>query len=112
MKLALPIGVLLVAVTAGAVAVAVWASVADAPWEGNEGSTNGSEGNATLLCEDALERRKAVEAALQAPVSTGEVQVPLSAYRGNDTYTALSAEVTRIESKLRDIERDIQRFCQ
>ncbi len=111
MRLLFPVGVL-VAVTAGAVAVALWASVADAPWEGNEGSAKGSEGSAILLCEDALERRKAAEAALQAPVSTGEVQVPLSAYRGNDTFTALSAEVTRLESKLRDIEREIERFCE
>ncbi len=112
MRLAQSISILLVAVTAGAVAVAVWASVADAPWEGNEGRAKGSEGSATILCEDALERRKAVEAALQAPVSLGTGQVPLSAYRGNDTYTALSDEVTRLESKLRDVERDIQRFCQ
>ena len=110
MRLALPIGVFLVAVTAGAVAVAVWASVADPPWEDNEGSAKGSEGSATLLCEDALERRRATEDALQKPVL--ESQVPLSAFRGNDTYTALSDEVIRLESKLRDIERDIQRFCQ
>ena len=55
MRLALPIGVLLVAVTAGAVAVAVWASVANAPWEDNEGSAKGNEGNASVLCEDALD---------------------------------------------------------
>ena len=109
MKLALPLGILLAAVTIGAGAVAVWASVADAPWESNEGSAKGSEGSVTLLCEDALERRKAIEDALQMPVF--EAQVPLSSLRGSDTFTTLSAEVTRLESKLRDIERDIQRFC-
>ena len=124
MKLALPLGILLAAVTIGAGAVAVWASVADAPWESNEGSAKGSEGSATLLCEDALERRKAVEAALQAPVSlTGAGQIPLITFRDvveerdrlgqrNTSALMLRDEVIRLESKLRDIERDIQRFCQ
>ncbi len=106
MRLPLAIGVLLVAVTAGAVAVAVWASVADAPWEDNEG---GSE-IASLLCEDALERRKAVEDALQEPVL--EAQVPLSSFRAGNGYEPLRDEVMRLESKLRDIERDIQQLCE
>ena len=113
MRLALPIGVLLVAITAGAVAVAVWASVADAPWEDNGGKDD--EGTASLLCEDALERRKAVEDALQKPVTLPQgQQLPLSAMRGidpGDPFSAFSEEVARLESKLPDIERDIQRFC-
>ena len=113
MKLAVPIGALLVAVTVGAVAVAVWASVASAPWEGNEGSAKDNEGTASVLCEDALERRRAAEAALQAPVSvTGSGQAPLSAFRGRDPGDPFRDEITRLESKLPDIERDIQRFCQ
>ena len=117
MRLSLPIGVLLVTVTTGAIAVAAWASIADAPWEG----TNGNPAPAqvptqptsppftSLLCQDALERRKAVEDALQRPVSpTGAAQIPLSALRDVGRFRD---EVTRLESKLRDIERDIQRFC-
>lgn len=110
MRLWLPISILLVTVMAGMGVVAVWASVADAPWEGNEGSAKDNEGTASVLCEDALERRRATEDALQKPVL--ESQVPLSAFRGNDTYTALSDEVIRLESKLRDIEREIERFCE
>ncbi len=110
MRLLLPVGVL-VAVTAGAVAVAVWASVADAPWEDSDGAEGQS--NVDLLCQDALERRKAVEAALQAPVSpTGSGQAPLSAFRGRDHGDPFRDEITRLESNLRDIERDIQRFCE
>ena len=116
MRLAMPIGILLVAVTAGAVVVAVWASVADAPWESND-----SQGTASLLCEDALDRRKAVEDALQRPVSraafsgqrtelvVGQNEGPLSAFRDDPLF---SDEVGRLEIKLRNIERDIERFCQ
>lgn len=124
MRLPLPIGALLVAVTAGAVAVAVWASVADAPWEGNEGSAKGSEGSATLLCEDALERRRATEDALQRPVL--EDQIPLRTFRDspiirqrirgvdstNYEDTTFMDEVARLDSELRLIESDIQRFCE
>lgn len=109
MRLLLPVGVL-VAVSAGAVAVAVWASVADAPWEDSDGAEGQS--NVDLLCQDALERRKAVEAALQAPVVRGSGQAPLSAYRGREPGDPFRDEITRLESKLREIERDIRRFCE
>jgi hypothetical protein len=118
MRLLLPVGVL-VAVAAGAVAVAVWASVADAPWEHDDG-----QGNASVLCQDALERRKAVEDALQRPVSlsrpiyrlrsteiqgTSETEGPLSAFRDDPLF---SDEVKRLESELVEIKSDIQRFCE
>ncbi len=118
MRLWLPVGVL-VAVTAGAVAVALWASIADAPWEDND-----NQGNASLLCEDALERRRATEVALQRPVL--EAQIPLRTFRDSPitrqrirgvdstTYedTTLMDEVARLDSELRLIESDIQRFCE
>ena len=105
MRLPLPIGVVLGAVTAGAVAVAVWASVADVPWENDD-----NQGSASLLCQDALDRRKAVEDALQRPVSVREgIEGPLSAFRD---LPGLDDEVTRLESELRGIERDIDGFCE
>lgn len=108
MKLSLAIGVLLVTVTAAAVAVAVWASVADTPWEDQD-----DQGSASLLCQDALERRKAVEDALQRPVSSSgtrgdQIEGPLSAFRDHAFF---ADEIIRLESTLRAIERDIQRFC-
>lgn len=112
MRLLLPIAVL-VAVAAGAVAVAVWASVADAPWEDSAGGAKSSEGSEALLCEDALERRKAVEDAFQEPVSlpstTSPIEGPLSAFRDSPPF---SDEVTRLESELSEIEGDIQHFCE
>lgn len=108
MRLILPVGLLLVAVTVGAVAVAVWVSVADAPWENDQGSTN-------LLCQDALQRRQAVQDALQRPItidlgSRGSSQKPLSTFRG--VSGPLGDEVVRLESSLLGIQRDIQSFCQ
>ena len=104
MKLVSPMGVLLMALTVAAVAVLAWVSVADAPWEGEDGNT-------ALLCQDALERRKAVEEALQGPVTSRiGVQGPLSAYRG--TEGSWGEEVERLDSELRAIERDIERFCE
>ena len=100
------VALVLLAIGAGtAVGVMLWE-----PWDGDKGNTKGSEGSATLLCEDALERRRATEDALQRPVL--ESQAPLSIFRGSDTYTSLSDEVIRLESKLRDIEREIERFCE
>jgi hypothetical protein len=104
MKLVLPIGVLLVTLTVAAVAIAAWVSVADAPWEGKGGNT-------ALLCQDALDRRQAVEEALQRPVtSVSGAQGPLSAYRGSEGLWG--EEVERLESDLRAIESDIQEFCE
>ena len=102
MKLVLPVGVLLVTLTVAAVAVAAWASVADAPWEREEGST-------ALLCQDALERRKAVEEALQRPVTMANgVEAPLSSMRSSAIF---GDEVERLESKLTRINRDIRELC-
>ena len=96
----------LIAIGAGvAVGVMLWE-----PWDGDDGSAKDNEGTESLLCEDALERRKAIEAALQAP--TGSSQAPLSAFRGQEPGDPFRDEITRLESNLRDIERDIQRFCE
>jgi len=104
MRLALPVGIFLVTLTVAAAAVAAWVSVADAPWEGKQG-------NITLLCQDALDRRKAVEEALQRPVTlVSGAQVPLSSMRGSTG--SLGDEVERLESDLRTINRDIQKLCE
>ena len=81
------------------------------PWDGDEGSVMDNEGTASVLCEDALERRMAFEDALRAPVTESGSQAPLSAYRGRDPGDPFRDEITRLESKLRDIESEIARFC-
>ena len=102
MKAVLPIGLLLVTLTVAAAAMAAWASVADAPWEGTESNTG-------LLCQDALERRQAVEEALQRPVTLPSgLQGPLSAMRKIETFRG---EIERLESDLGAVNRDIQNLC-
>lgn len=108
MKLVLPIGVLLGTLTIAAIAVAAWVSVTDAPWEGKDGNT-------ALLCQDALERRKTVEEALQRSVTLPNgVQAPLRALRGSTAPAGQgwAKEVERLDSDLRAIERDIEEFCE
>jgi len=94
-----------VTLTVAVVAVAVWVSVADAPWEGKDGNT-------AVLCQDALERRQAVEEALQRPVRpvVGGLEIPLRTLRGSETLWG--KEVERLDSDLRTIDRDIQKFCE
>ena len=67
-------------------------------------STNESEAT-TLLCQDALERRQAVEGALMGTVRLGSVDSPIRRVVGYE------AEVARLDASLALIETDINRYC-